>query len=891
MASEIADLYVVLRAVTTPYTTSMRRAAEEGNAFSSKTAGMGNALKQIGVVATEAGVAVAVASVKMASSFDQQMVLIHTQAHASGVDLKQLGDDVLALAPKVGIGPEKLAEGLYHVYSAGFKGKEAMDILAASARNAAIGQSDLETTTQALIGVMAVQLKDVKNAADAGNYLNTIVGTGDMRMQQLASAIATNTLPAFKSAGLGMRDFGAALATMTDNVTPADAAATRLRMSVAMLSGPTKAAKLALNSLGLADTQLGNDLRKPDGLMVAIMDLKKHLEQTYPAAKGLTLTVAETKRQLDNYAGSMTKAGVSAADQKQPLEAFRRELKQTGSAAVEQNAALVRAFGGGQTSGAILTLIAESDRLKSKYVAMGTAASRAAQAQKDWQEQSKQFHQQMAQLSAAVQVLMIKLGNFLIPYIQKFVGYLANHQGALKAVAIVIGVVLVAAIVAAGVAFVAATWEILLVIGAIAAVGAGIYWLWNHNKAFRDGVKLIWKDIQVAFKATWKAMEVAGHWFANNVLPLLKKAWQGFADLIRWFATNVLPQLETKWRQVWSFISKEFTAFKNGPGKDILKLINDISAWWKRNGDDIMAVVKFAWKWISSVIKVEVVGIWNAVKVALTMLMNYWRVVWGLIWDTIKIIWKLVYDNVSLVIHNIMNVITLVLDLIHGRWGKIWGDLKKLAGDAISGALKVVTDLFKGAGTLLYDAGKNIITGLINGIKSMLGAVGSTMSNVVSTVRNFLPFSPAKRGPLSGRGDPRFSGHAIVKSLADGLWERHELIEASMRKVAKVIHTGTVAGGWAPNVMHTVGTRRYGTYTEPVTSAAAAGGSSSSSGDSSSSGGSGGGTTTVTCNCNCTDRPIKLYLDGKEIYASVQKQALRHGRRNSSNGLSLPKGR
>lgn len=326
-----------------------------------------------------AAAGIGVAAVDMASKFDQEMELVHTQAGASQAEVDQLKQKVLALAPTVGMGPEALAEGLYHVESAGFRSAEAMDILQSAAKLTAIGLGDMETTSQALIGVMAAGLPDVKNAADAAAYLNTTVGIGDMRMSKLAASIATGVLPSFKSAGLGMKDYSAALATLTDNVTPADEAATRLRMTISLMAAPSKKAASALESIGMTQSQLAMDLRQPDGLLVAVEDLKKHL-------------------------GSLnTDAEKTAA-----------------------NKALSDAFGGGKTSGAILTLIGETDRLKSKYDALGTAASRAAAAQDAWRSQQQQFAQQIKDIRAQLEVWGIELGNKLIPLIEKFASGLKN---------------------------------------------------------------------------------------------------------------------------------------------------------------------------------------------------------------------------------------------------------------------------------------------------------------------------------------------------------------------------------------------------------------------------------------------------------------------------------
>ena len=72
-------------------------------------------------------------------------------------------------------------------------------------------------------------------------------------------------------------------------------------------------------------------------------------------------------------------------------------------------------------------------------------------------------------------------------------------------------------------------------------------------------------------------------------------------------------------------------------------------------------------------------------------------------------------------------------------------------------------------GSLLFSSGKKIVQSLLNGIKSMIGDVGSAIGGVVDEVKNFLPFSPAKKGPLSGSGAPDRSGRSIGRLLARGL--------------------------------------------------------------------------------------------------------------------------
>ena len=87
----------------------------------------------------------------------------------------------------------------------------------------------------------------------------------------------------------------------------------------------------------------------------------------------------------------------------------------------------------------------------------------------------------------------------------------------------------------------------------------------------------------------------------------------------------------------------------------------------------------------------------------------------------------------------------------------------------------------------LLQAGKNILDGLINGIKSKFGELWATMKEGANIILGFWPFSPAKHGPLSGKGDPLLSGQRIVTRLAAGMeMEAPSLRDASMTAMSNV---------------------------------------------------------------------------------------------------------
>ena len=69
----------------------------------------------------------------------------------------------------------------------------------------------------------------------------------------------------------------------------------------------------------------------------------------------------------------------------------------------------------------------------------------------------------------------------------------------------------------------------------------------------------------------------------------------------------------------------------------------------------------------------------------------------------------------------------------------------------------------------LFSAGARLIGRIAAGMLSNIGSVTGAAGRVAGAIRDYLPFSPAKRGPLSGAGDPQRSGASISANLAKGI--------------------------------------------------------------------------------------------------------------------------
>jgi hypothetical protein len=88
-------------------------------------------------------------------------------------------------------------------------------------------------------------------------------------------------------------------------------------------------------------------------------------------------------------------------------------------------------------------------------------------------------------------------------------------------------------------------------------------------------------------------------------------------------------------------------------------------------------------------------------------------------------------------------------------------------------------------GGFLVSSGRALISGFISGIRSQLGAVRDAASSVLSAARDFFPFSPAKKGPFSGRGYTTFSGAALVEDFAKGMTDQSRAVASAADQVLR----------------------------------------------------------------------------------------------------------
>jgi len=230
------------------------------------------------------------------------------------------------------------------------------------------------------------------------------------------------------------------------------------------------------------------------------------------------------------FIGSLAKAGIDAGD---VMPALSKNLAAAGKAGKDAGAYLnetftaitnapsdtaaageaVKAFG---AKGAKMAQLIREGKLSyddlKKSISEGDTISKATTDTEDFGEKfAKLKNRIMLAVEPIASGIFDKVGevmDIIGPKIDQVTKYFQEHEGALTALQIAIGIIIVAGIILTGVmaalaiAELGVTWPLLLIILIIALVIIAVVYLWNKFDWFREGVKFV-IDMIIAYLKLW----------------------------------------------------------------------------------------------------------------------------------------------------------------------------------------------------------------------------------------------------------------------------------------------------------------------------------------------------------------------------------------------------
>lgn len=275
---EIMQLAKVADQAAVQATASMSR-------FSKATIGHINAITQrlrtfgylASAVLTAPMIAAGKSALNMAKDFEFAMAKVQGLAGISPDVTKQWSEGLLQMAPEVATDPQKLANTLYFVASAGFKTAEAMTITEMAAKGAATGMGEAAAIADMLVSAMNAYKTSGLTAAHAMDIFTAAVREGKIEPEAFVSSIGS-VLPIASELGVSLDQVTAAMAAMSLSGASAANAATYLRNVLQKLADPSAEVEKSLATMKTSGDALRRSLAEK-GLLPTLEELRRLTEE------------------------------------------------------------------------------------------------------------------------------------------------------------------------------------------------------------------------------------------------------------------------------------------------------------------------------------------------------------------------------------------------------------------------------------------------------------------------------------------------------------------------------------------------------------------------------------------------------------------------------------
>lgn len=491
-------------------------------------------------------------SVNAAAEFEEGLAKVGTLIDTQVEDLAEMGKRLQEMSRVMPVPLQELIDGLTEVRGAGISAADQWSVLEGSAKLAIVGLGQTAEAVDIVTSAMNAFGLHGEKSARIYNAIFQATNVGKATISQLAQGFGS-VAGTVASAGVELEEYMAAVAALTTTGLPAAEAHRQLRAVIAGLMRQSKLTSAVLRHLGAKD--LKELIKESGGLVPA-------LNRVRTALRGNDAALLEVLGSVNALNATLGLTGAQA-------DAFAEALQ---------------------------LMIDGGDTFEKKY-----------------QEKVQTFRAQTQQLSNAVRLMRIEIGNALVPairaitpLIERITQWFRELSPATKVAIVAMGAV-VAAVAPALIAFsalvtslgtvskaflwaadwtkylwmmrasimaglipslkaaIATTWAftasllanpIVWLAAAIAAAGFLIYRNWNQITMF---FRFLWEDITDAFSAAWNWLKKGLAW---HPLALIVKHWEPIKTFFTELWEGVVGVFRWAWDQIREGLGKVGRAIK-----------------------------------------------------------------------------------------------------------------------------------------------------------------------------------------------------------------------------------------------------------------------------------------------------------------------------------------
>lgn len=743
---------------------------------------------------TGAVTALGTAAVKTAADFDSAMSQVAAVSGATGSDLEALRDKAREMGAKTKFSASEAAEAMNYMAMAGWKTGDMLDGIEGIMNLAAASGEDLATTSDIVTDALtALGL----SAADSGHFADILAAASSNANTNVSMMGETfkYCAPVAGALGFTAEDTAEAIGLMANAGIKSSQAGTAMRTMLTNLTGEIKFSGAAFGEMTVQTTNA-------DGSMRSLGDI-----------------LADCRVAFSQMSESERSANAEALVGKNAMSGFLAVMNAAPSDIEKLNSAITNCDGTAEKmattmqdnlEGQLTILKSQLEELAISFGELLMPAIRTIvgwiQKFVDWLnsmgEGTKKVVMTVALLAAALGPVLIVIGKVVsaIGTIMTIVPKIAGAINVVKGAFAALNVTMLAN-------------PITLIIAAIAALVAAFIYLWNNCEGFRQFWINLWEGIKQAVTTAW-----------NAITSFLSTAWESILGI----AQTVWGAISGFFATLWEGIIGVFTAAWTSISGVMTTIWNTIISVWQSIYDTISPLLeafRYLFETIFEAIRIlieraftavsqKIQEIWNAIVAFLTPVLegikNVFQTIWTAIQSVVTTVLTAIQGVVTTVWNAIKNAVTTVMNAIKGVVSSAWNNIKSMISSVMNSIKSVITSIWnnvkfaigsiigqiytvihsgfekavgyvKGLASHAFNWGKDLVMGIVNGIKSCISAVTDAVTGVANKIRSVLHFSVPDEGPLT---DYESWMPDFMTGLAKGIEKSRSLVQKAVSGAA-----------------------------------------------------------------------------------------------------------